>query len=377
MGKKVLVTLVTVVLVSTLIMGAASAAIGTATTTTGVRLRSGAGTDYSIITTLYYGTSVSVLEDNGNGWYKVDYNGTVGYMCAQYLAYTAGSSSDSQTNSGTAAYVNANKVRFRAGPSTDYDIIDTLNSGTVVTITADAGSGWYQISYNGTAGYMYGQYVTTGTPAASSGSGSGSSDSQTTVTEQAAYITGSYVRLRSEPSTSANIIDVTMLNDACTVTGTSGDWYSVTYNGNSGYIYGQYIAFGTAPVTEYNSDVGAQVVAFAKQYLGYSYVWGGASPSTGFDCSGFVSYVFKSLGYSTNRTAADIYLNGTYVAKDSLQPGDAVFFSSSSNSIGHVGIYIGDGNFIHSSSGCGYVTISALSESYYTRTYVGARRIAT
>ena len=98
----------------------------------------------------------------------------------------------------------------------------------------------------------------------------------------------------------------------------------------------------------------------------------GSSPS-GFDCSGFVSYVFKNFGYTVNRTAASMYTNGVAVDKSELQIGDAVFFASSSESIGHVGIYIGDGEFIHSSSGCGYVTISGLDESYYSRMYVGAR----
>ena len=84
----------------------------------------------------------------------------------------------------------------------------------------------------------------------------------------------------------------------------------------------------------------------------------------------------KNFGYSVNRTAASMYSNGTAVDKSGLQIGDAVFFASSSESIGHVGIYIGDGEFIHSSSGCGYVTISGLDEDYYSRMYVGARRIA-
>ena len=109
------------------------------------------------------------------------------------------------------------------------------------------------------------------------------------------------------------------------------------------YVTGH--AAASAGTTAGSSEIGQKVVDFAKQYMGYSYVWAGSSPSTGFDCSGFVSYVYKSLGYQTNRTAADIYKNGVSVAYEDLQPGDAVFFASSSEAIGHVGIYIGDGQF--------------------------------
>ena len=111
-------------------------------------------------------------------------------------------------------------------------------------------------------------------------------------------------------------------------------------------------------------------------YLGVPYVWAGTSPS-GFDCSGFVYYVYKECGYSINRTAESIYSNGTYVEKSQLQVGDTVHFTSGSNSnyIGHVGIYIGDGQFIHASSGVGRVVISDLSSTYYLNNYYGARRI--
>lgn len=110
--------------------------------------------------------------------------------------------------------------------------------------------------------------------------------------------------------------------------------------------------------------------------MGAPYVYGGMSPS-GFDCSGFVNYVYKLCGYSMSRVASSIYNNnGTYVEKANLQIGDLVFFASNSSSIGHVGIYIGNGQFIHSSSGAGCVVISDLSSSYYLKNYVGAKRIA-
>ena len=114
------------------------------------------------------------------------------------------------------------------------------------------------------------------------------------------------------------------------------------------------------------------------QYLGTPYVWSEESPERGFDCSGLVSYCFQSFGYQTNRTAAAIFENGVAVEKADLQPGDAVFFcSDSSSAISHVGIYIGNGKMVHASSSAGEVIITDMDASgYYTRNYVGARRIA-
>ena len=112
------------------------------------------------------------------------------------------------------------------------------------------------------------------------------------------------------------------------------------------------------------------VVAIAMQYLGVPYVWGGASPS-GFDCSGFSMYVFAQVGVSLPHYAASQYNMGVPVSKDDLQPGDLVFFDG----LGHMGIYIGGGQFIHAPHTGDVVKISSLSDPWYTATYVGARRI--
>lgn len=112
------------------------------------------------------------------------------------------------------------------------------------------------------------------------------------------------------------------------------------------------------------------VVAYAKQYLGCRYVSGGTSPS-GFDCSGFTTYVYKHFGVTLNRTAAGQYSNGTAVT--SLQAGDLVMFSYGKG-ISHVGIYIGGNQFIHSANSRSGVRIDSLSGSYKSR-FVGARRI--
>ncbi len=112
------------------------------------------------------------------------------------------------------------------------------------------------------------------------------------------------------------------------------------------------------------------VVGIAMQYLGVPYVWGGASPG-GFDCSGFVSFVYAQMGVSLPHHAADQYNYGVPVSRDQLEPGDLVFFDG----LGHVGIYIGGGQFVHAPHTGDVVKISSLDDSWYSATYVGARRI--
>ena len=111
------------------------------------------------------------------------------------------------------------------------------------------------------------------------------------------------------------------------------------------------------------------VVGIAMQYLGVPYRWGGADPS-GFDCSGFSMYVFAQVGVSLPHHAASQYGMGTAVSKDELQPGDLVFF----NGLGHMGIYVGGGSFIHAPHTGDVVKISPMT-GWYASTYVGARRL--
>ena len=119
------------------------------------------------------------------------------------------------------------------------------------------------------------------------------------------------------------------------------------------------------PTSQYSGVVGV-----AMRYLGIPYVWGGASPA-GFDCSGFVMYVFAQVGVSLPHYSGAQFTMGVPVSYSQLQPGDLVFFDG----LGHVGIYIGGGQFIHSPHTGDVVKISSLGEAYYSGSYNGARRI--
>jgi cell wall-associated NlpC family hydrolase len=128
-------------------------------------------------------------------------------------------------------------------------------------------------------------------------------------------------------------------------------------------------AAAAAPVGPAPPPTHSSVVAIAERYLGVPYRWGGASPS-GFDCSGLVMYVFAQVGVSLPHSSYAQYGMGTPVSRDQLQPGDLVFFDG----LGHVGIYVGGGSFIHAPHTGDVVKISSMT-GWYSSTYVGARRI--
>ena len=223
---------------------------------------------------------------------------------------------------------------------------------------------------------------------------------ETQITKKVMYINSPSVYVRKGPSTTYEAIDSLILNAQVNVIAESGDWYKVEVNGKTGYIAKRLLSANQTQttsrgaeerekeanvemkeepqtITQETSSKGEQIVAYAKQFLGCKYVYGGSGPST-FDCSGFTMYVYKQFGISLSHSARAQAKNGTYVAKEDLQPGDLVFFKDyeTMDGIGHCGIYIGDGNFIHASSGTGYcVKISTLLSGSYLKRYDTARRL--
>jgi len=113
-----------------------------------------------------------------------------------------------------------------------------------------------------------------------------------------------------------------------------------------------------------------RVVAYTRHQVGVHYSWGGTSPRTGFDCSGLAMYVFAQVGVSLPHSSYAQYGMGSAVSRDQLQPGDLVFFDG----LGHVGIYVGGGSFIHAPHTGDVVKISSMT-GWYASMYVGARRV--
>ena len=255
-------------------------------------------------------------------------------------------------NMGTVVTTDGLNVRSEA--NTDSSILTTLSYGTQVDVISTSGDGtWHQVSYNGITGYVSGDYLQ--------------------VTEKKIYgqVTEGPLNIRSGPSTSDAVVGSLSTGSVVELQETLDGWYQI----DEGYISSDYVAQVDASVAA-SSGTGSQIAQYALQYVGSPYVYGGSSPS-GFDCSGFTTYVMKHFGYSVNRTASGQMDNGTAVDRSQLQTGDLVFFNSgnSSKRATHVGIYTGNGQFVHASTSTTGVIVSDLNSSYYSRTYVGARRL--
>lgn len=216
------------------------------------------------------------------------------------------------------------------------------------------------------------------------------------------YVKGTSVNARSEANKSSEVVKVLNTNDSVKVTGEDGDWYIIKIDNKKAYVSKSLLSSKKVEVTSRSSTSleesnkenveqpvetvtksetvasnpnGEAIIAYARKFQGYRYVYGTNGPNT-FDCSGFVQYVYKHFGYSLSRSSSTQANDGVAVSKSNLQPGDVLIFRDTSNSrIGHVGLYIGGGEFIHASNSKTGVIISSLSSASYQKRYVGARRI--
>ena len=188
-------------------------------------------------------------------------------------------------------------------------------------------------------------------------------------------VTGNGLNIRSSWSENASILGTVSYGTDLTVTGLcENGWVQILYKGQVAYVSGDYVTDYQQVSTE-GSQSAMEIANFAMTFVGYPYVYGSEHPDYGFDCSGLVYYCYGQFGHSLKRTADDqMDNNGVAVSRDSLQVGDLVFFGSGSYA-NHVGIYIGNNNFVHAANPSSGVRVSSMNETYYATRYLGARRI--
>lgn len=293
-------SLVAAGLILTLTTGTAFASIGSGTVTaSSLRLRSEANTASDTITLAAKGDVVEVLEKLDNGWFKVTYNDTEGYMSGEWLNVTLDSGETYEASEPLKGMVNTAALNVRSNAGTNYDKIGSLSRGTSVTVLENCGNGWYKISTSKLTGYVSAEYVT-------------------------------------------------LVDDS----------------------------------TPAASGVGASAAALAANLIGCRYVYGAAGPN-GFDCSGLMYYIYKQLGYNIARgSSSQYYKSGYFVSTSEMQPGDLIFFfdrrfDSSGGTLPttHVGMYVGNGQFIHASTTTYRVQYDSIY-GYYAPYIVAAKRIA-
>ena len=347
---------------------ATDVALGTGTVkcSSSVNFRSAPNTSSTSYGELKNGTKVNVVGVS-SGWYKVTYNGKTGYIHPDYITLASSSA-------GTAGTVKcSSSVNLRSEANTSSSILAELKNGTAVTVVSTA-NGWCKVTCSGKTGYIKQDYVST--------TGSASNNTSASTGTAAVVKCSSTVNFRSAASTSSTILGELKNGTAVTVLSTSNGWSKVSYAGKTGYISADYLVTASSGTAISPSNTAASVsisakrqsvLNYAAQFLGVPYVYGGSTPS-GFDCSGFTSYVFKNTVGSIPRVAQAQYDATTRVSRDDLLPGDLVFFGSSTSSISHVGIYVGSNQFIHAPSTGDVVKYSSLTGSYATR-YQGAGRV--
>ena len=251
-------------------------------------------------------------------------------------------------------------LRMRAEASTSSSIITTLDKNVAVAVLDDTLDGWYKVSFDGNSGYVSADFLQI---------------DQDNIFQSYGRANADGVNVRSSASTDGEVLASVNSGTIVTVTGLVDGWYSVTCQyGTEGYIRSDFVDLTASSISSSNSSI----ISFAKQYMGTRYSYGGASPS-GFDCSGFTMYVYKQFGYSLPHTATGQWQSGIgtkVYSIGALQAGDLVFFNDPSRNAGkacsHAGIYIGGGQFIHSSSSkSNGVIISDLTSGYYNTYFVG------
>lgn len=402
-------------------------------TTDNLNFRREASTDSEVIMAFQTGYKCELIAEEGN-WYKVKYLGMIGYISKDY-AKKEQEPEKTEANAETPTTTNteepqkpdeqqtetiSNKVlkdtSIKILPLIYSENIGSLKQGTQIEVI-NTTTTWAYIQTNQISGWIRKDIISTETSTKNNQTNNNAGtttkneeNNNVKYEEKTAYVNDTAVNMRKSATTDSDVIKVLALNTEITIIGEENDWYKVKSGHDIGYIAKRLVSDQKKETTSRSAEVrnaqtqievndsttnnvtnnnessstkGNEIVEYAKQYLNCPYVYGAAGPNS-FDCSGFTMYVYKHFGISLPHGATSQSRYGTELninkseLKSKLKPGDLVFFLDypTYDGIGHVGIYIGDGNFIHASSGTGYcVKISTLLDGGYYDRYTAARRI--
>ena len=423
------------------------------------RLRKEASTESDVLTKIYQGEKVEILEKNGE-WYKVKYGKNVGYLKNNLIKEDSSNNSVNtqkeenntvtdenveNANIDSSKVVTNSKTKLRYQPSMMSNMIIEVEAGKELTKNIELGN-WVQVTDNAVTGWIIKSKITNdlssientqlpeenktedvenkvdttekdndkekeaeNNKVSESKDEEKSNQSQVTTSNKKGKVNVETAKVRSAADKTSKVVGFLDYNDEITILAEEGEWYKFTEKNAEGYVHKTLITvIGDESVSsrgtleerenekkeEVNSDVkevtkendttnnnvgnkGQEVVDIAKKYLGYKYVVGGKSPETGFDCSGFTRYIYLQFGYSLGSTAAGQNNLGTEVSRTDLRPGDLIlFYDEGKTKIGHTGIYISNGDFIHSANPERGVVIDNINtNSYYNERYIVAKRI--
>ncbi|MCR6513380.1 SH3 domain-containing protein [Clostridium sp. LY3-2] len=384
--------------------------------TSNLRIRSSASTSSSVVGYLLEDETFDILGKSG-AWYKIKKNGTTGYIHSDYVKVIGGSDipdegqggggDESSTDAKRGKVINVtSNLRMRNGPSTSSSVVGYLLNGDTFDILGKSGS-WYKIKKDGTTGYISGEYVKVidGSDVPDDPSGGGGSGEYENQYGKVINVTSS-LRLREKPNTSSNVLGYLSPSESVKVQKKEGDWFKVNARGMTGYAHSDYIKLTDGDEGHDGGGGGESSASYDSLYkiisaqIGSPYTWGGKGellttasldrlkriyPDVAaegryntaakyvnqgyraFDCSGLFYWGFNQIGINVGASTYDQINAGREVSVNDARPGDLLFYGN----LQHVGMYIGNGQWIEAPYSGAYVRISNVPYNKVTR----ARRV--